>query len=230
MNITSWLRHCAICNSSFPPIHWLCSRCFKKLTSYYLKPSQMLRLQSHFRHCRLIDWTQENDHFIRTLLYSLKGKYDSPFFKILAREFCIRIQQIQSISTEEIPFILVPCPPRPHSNFLCDLLNIKFPSKKEWDHSFYWSQSIKDWTGYPISSLLEFPPRQKAQKRKSLLERKNRFFTLKDHKVLPQGHLVVFTDDIVTSGTTAHAVYQALGRPEPFMIWSIFWRKFKQSS
>ena len=220
----SWLRHCAICQASFPPIPWLCSDCLKKLQSYYLPLPYTVRLQSHFQHCRLIDWTSENDYFIQRLIQSLKGEKGSPFFSVLARELWIRIYQLQSVYTEN-SYILIPCPARPKFHFLEHLLGWNNSTEIKQDHSFYWSQALNRQTGFPIYSALTANPKQTAQKRKSLLERKTRHFTLDKNISLPKNKTFVFTDDIVTSGATANAVYHALGRPKTFMIWSIFWRK-----
>ena len=222
----SWLRHCAVCRASFPPIPWLCSDCLKKLQSYYLPLPYIVRLQSHFQHCRLIDWTSENDYFIRKLIQSLKGKQGSPFFSILARELWIRIYQLQSVFTEN-SYVLIPCPTRPEFHFLENLLGWNHSTKTKQDHSFYWSQALSQLTGFPIHPILITNPKQTAQKRKTLIERKSRHFILDKNLPLPQNKTFVFTDDIVTSGATANAVYQALGQPKPFMIWSIFWRKFE---
>lgn len=222
MDIVSWFRHCAVCGSSLPPIQWICPSCFQQLKSYYLKPKYMLRLQSQFHHCRLADWTAENDFFIRRLLYSLKGKEGSPLFQLLAREFCTRIHHLSSIFIENNSAALVPCPPSQVHSFLRVFKSSPAVQK---DHSWYWCQSLHYWTGYPVYPVLKAFPRRKAQKRKTLLERKPQLFMINESQQTPQNQTIVFTDDIVTSGATAQSAYQTLNCPKSFMIWSLFWRK-----
>lgn len=183
----------------------------------------MLRLQSSFRHCRLIDWNDENNQFIRRIIQSLKGSRGSPLFATLAVEFFLRIQQISSVISDQ-PAVLIPCPSAP-------LLKTKsfFSINKPFNHGFFWTQCLSDKTGYPIYSILFYPALDTAQKKKDILLRKKRYFICNNLENLPNNHFIIFADDVVTSGATAHAAYKALGKPKPFMVWSIFWRKLKNA-
>ena len=223
---TDFLRHCAICNSSFPPIQWLCSYCLKKLESYYIPSTYIVRLESSFKHFRLIDWTEENDQFIRKLLLSLKGPKGSIFFKFLAREFFFRIQHQLNSS----PCILVPCPPHSSSYFLTSFLGIQNFCFNKKDHSYYWGKALSEWTGYPIKTYLKRNFDSTSQKRKKLLERKKIIFNQDPSKTLPLNTNFIFTDDVLTSGATAKSIHLALGKPKPFWVWSLFWRKYKHDN
>jgi len=204
--VWSWLRHCPVCRQSFPPIEWLCIRCLNKLKSFYLKPQNLMRMQSSFRHLRLIDWTLENDAFIRAVLMSLKGPGRSLFFEVLAKEFFMRVQYLLSLK-RDVPLTFIPCPSR---NFLKD-------------HGFFWAQALGRQFGLPVQQALSPLDAGLSQKAKRLSLRGGRKFLL-DQKVLKSKNLV-FADDVVTSGATAKAAFLALGKPDSFMVWSIFWRK-----
>ena len=225
-SLSKWLRHCACCGSSFPPIEWLCRSCMARLQSYYLQPKYMIRLQSSFRHGRLIDWDDSNDQFIRSLIQSLKGDIYSPLFMLLAKEFYFRICQLTGVLRDQ-PFILVPCPARKKYPKIFYSLKIfkNLDQMQSVDHGFFWTQCISQTARWPLISALEQPDLIKPQKKKDKLTRKRIHFTRKDSIAFPPNYRVVFVDDIVTSGATAQAAYKALGKPQPFMVWSIFWRK-----
>ncbi len=205
----SSLRHCPVCGSSFPPIEWLCTSCLNQLRQNFLEPSNILRLQFHFRHCRLMDWTRDNDQFIRWVIQSLKGDYPSPLFFFLANELYSRIKEIPSIINDK-PFCFIPCPSK---NPLIE------------DHGFLLSQSFKNLTNFPVKPILKNPKIEKQQKNKSFLSRKEKKFEKTSFNPLPKDHLIVFVDDVVTTGSTVKAAHKALDKPEPFMVWSLFWRR-----
>lgn len=206
--IWNWFRHCPVCHQSFPPMEWLCAHCLQKLKKNYLEPQHLMRMQSSFRHLRLIDWTQENDSFIRAVLMSLKGPRRSLFFQVLAKEFFMRVQYLPSLKKDH-PLILIPCPSKDFSK----------------DHGFFWAQVLGEQFGLPVHQALSPLDSHASQKAKKLSLRGDRKFLLEvDERSLKDKNLV-FVDDVVTSGATAKAAYLALGRPESFMVWSIFWRK-----
>ena len=133
------------------------------------------------------------------------------------------------LSFEEIPrlfrmpTVLVPAP----------------PSGEGWDHGSAWASSLSRITGFPILPILErglldpeiqtFLKRIKGskpviahQKERNKLER--RMITLKvKGELLNPIHEVrfIFVDDVVTTGATMGAAYQALGQPSHFECWSI---------
>lgn len=204
----NWFRHCPVCGQSFPPIEWLCVHCLRKLKGFYLEPQHLMRMQFSFRHLRLIDWTSENDSFIRAVLMSLKGSRRSLFFEVLAKEFFMRVQYLSSLRRDH-PLILIPCPSKNSSK----------------DHGFFWAKALSKRLNLSVQQALGPLDPHSNQKTKNLSLRGDRKFLLKvDGKNLSNKNLV-FVDDVVTSGATAKAAYLALGKPESFMVWSIFWRK-----
>ncbi len=168
----------------------------------------MMRMQSSFRHLRLIDWTAENDSFIRAVLMSLKGPRRSLFVKELAREFFIRIQYIPSLKRDP-SLIFIPCPSRNHAR----------------DHGFFWAKALGEQLKQPVQQALSHLGSHSDQKAKNLFLRGERKFLLTTNECQLKNKNLVFVDDVVTSGATAKAAYLALRKPESFMVWSIFWRK-----
>ena len=206
-NILLWIKHCAVCESPFPPSLWLCRSCLKRLQSFYLNPNNMMRMQSSFRHLRLIDWTSENGSFIKRVIDSLKGETSHLFFEGLAKEFTVRINYLVSVQKDS-PFIFIPCPSKTQAD----------------DHSVFWSQALSRKVHFPVQNVLKHIDLKSVQKRKTLFSRSLKNFTLKQNFSL-KSKTPIFTDDVLTSGATAKAAYKALGSPPSFMVWSIFWRK-----
>ena len=165
-------------------------------------------MQSSFRHLRLIDWTSENDSFIRAVLMSLKGPRRSLFFKVLAKEFFMRVQYLSPLKRDH-PLILIPCPSKNFSK----------------DHGFFWAQALGEQLNLPVQQALSPLDSHANQKTKNLSLRGERKFLLTIDEYSLRNKNLVFVDDVVTSGATSKAAYLALGKPEPFMVWSIFWRK-----
>ena len=67
---------------------------------------------------------------------------------------------------------------------------------------------------------------QEEQKTKSLFERKRRRMSLREDFSVPwtKKTALIFVDDVVTTGETAHAAYRALEQPKNFEILSLCYR------
>ena len=217
-----WIRHCAVCGSARPPIEWLCSFCLKKLSSFFIEPKNMIRLQFSFRHARLIDWSSKNDYFIRSVIQSLKGTANSPLFSLLAKEFFFRIKQLPLVLNDQ-PFVFIPCPPRIPKENLFSFSFLREPPL--FDHGFFWAKALSEQTGWPVNSSLSRQPENKSQKKKNITARRQAGFLTSKKERRFKNHSVIFADDVVTSGATAAAAKLALNSPACFMVWSLFWRK-----
>lgn len=169
----------------------------------------MVRWHPPFLHVRLIDWDEENNRWIQSIVQSLKGNYNSPLFQVIAKEFLFRFQQIPSMF-KDFPFCFVPCPSK----------------NLEKDHSFYLAQSFSKLTSLPMVECLKHPKKATTQKQKLKHSRIQKKLIRLDNKI-PSHHSIVFVDDILTTGATAIAAKSALKSKCIFSTWSIFWRKNK---
>lgn len=207
------LRHCALCQLSHRPNTWLCTRCFTHLKQNFLEPKHMVRLHGSYLHIRLIDWHDENDKWMRLLIQSLKGDYESPLFDILSQEFWHRLRQIPSIS-RDVPFCFIPCPAK---------------SFKQ-DHGVFFCAQLSRHMRFPMRNILQHCSSNSNQKNKNILLRRQKIFKLIDKESIPKDHSLVFVDDVLTTGSTALAAYKALGKPQPFMAWSLFYRRYSENN
>lgn len=206
-NVSYWYRSCAVCSVSFPTVQWFCRSCWKRLKSYYLQPQNILRLQNEFSHIRLLDWTKENDTFMRLVLNSLKISSPEYIYDHLIQDLFYRAVQglpsfIGSSGT------IIPAPPR--KNFLND-------------HAFYLAKALSQLTRWPIQLTLKRVESDSSQKQKSKIHRKKISFELK--YPVSKDSSVIFVDDILTTGATAIAAKNAIGEVKHFKVLTLSWRQ-----
>ena len=222
-NWSFYIRSCAICHLSIPPVQWLCSYCWQRLSSYHLSPQEMIRKQNKLIHARLINWNKENDIFIRSFLNSLKNGGPIFIFHKIMESFAHRM--IFRLHGHD-HFVIVPAPPKHH-----------FPK----DHAFCLSLALSRICQFPVYSVLRRASSQASschsqisssnsssddhqdQKYKNKYHRKNIYF--QKTRELPPESKVIFVDDILTTGATAYAAYVALGKPKSFQIFTLAWRQ-----
>ena len=168
----------------------------------------MLRLQDHFPHIRLFDWTSNHDIFIRFFLKSLKKGADRSIFDEMSQEILCRIINFQSLDKK---FVLVPAPPGPERGFLQD-------------HACLLARSLSYFSGLRLKNILVSLTNWKKQAQKTRAERKHLSF--QTPVGAPRYDHVIFVDDVLTTGATARAVYLALGRPARFLALTLAWRPF----
>ena len=194
-----------MCRLSVPPVRWLCPYCWKKLRSFYLSPRDMVREQKGLTHFRLFNWNEENDFFVRLFLKSLKKGGPSFIFNQVVLDFLYRITQVYSIPRNAI---IVPTPSYSSSP----------------DHAFCLASSLARFSGLNLYNvLLPHLPEKKDQKQKVKKERKKICFLIKEKGVL-KNKKIIFIDDVLTTGSTALAAWEALCKPKNFVIFTLAWR------
>ncbi len=210
-NLSFWFRNCCVCRFSAPPVPWLCRGCWQKLRSLYLSPRDMIREQGGLTHVRLFDWGEENDFLARHFLNSLKKGGSSFIFNTLAKEFLHRFLQVLPLPDNTL---FIPAPAR---------------SRPLRDHAFSLCQAFSQISQIPMQNpLMVLPAQQQGpQKQKNRRERKEIHFQLKEPLLL-KNRRIVFVDDILTTGATARSAHKALGKPQPFMIFTLSWRRLLQ--
>lgn len=204
--VSVWMRGCPVCFSVRVPVHWLCPACWKELKSFSLSPKDMARVQNGQTHWRLWDWTGENDFFIRAVLQSLKKNTPDFVFEKISQEFLHRIISVRSLHPESV---LVPAPPQRGGGR---------------DHAFMLASSLSRLTGFPLKTpLLREAHQGGSQKQKSLRERRAIKCRVKAPVLIKH---CLFVDDVLTTGATAFAAYEALNRPASFTILTLAFRPF----
>lgn len=195
--MSSKLRACANCGSLWGSIGVLCKFCWKALLSQM--NLQVLPLP-HFNVYFLLLWTESNAKVVGKLIYSLKGGGLQEGFQQLAEVF-VYLARWQSQS------VLVPAPAK-----------VPFAS----DHAFRWAQCLSAEAAFPVKNIL-FRQSTQIQKESSKKERAN----VKIGSIGGSGCAksnIIFVDDVLTTGSTAQAAYEVLGKPENFAVWCLAYR------
>lgn len=210
MKIFNWIlscfQHCCSCSSPTFKISHLCDKCQSSvgriidegyLTNNYLSDD-----------CRgfpLISLGSYRNLIIRRWIKALKGGDNKKDFKFLVLQLIIKRQTYDKLFIK-LPVIIVPAPSRVF---------------KKRDHSSCLAEALSMITGWELASILENDDFDKsAQKSKSAIERQNRKFKAKIQFTGFKG-TILFVDDVVTTGSTAVAAWNAIGKPCNFEVWCI---------
>ena len=211
------LRHCAICHASFPKSDWICEGCYKDVKSQYLDPKDLIRIQHHLSHVRLLDWNKANDFLIRKLLNSFKkGGIDQKIYQEMAEELFHRFLAIRCLNRKTL-FVSAPS-------------SVEEKKEPALDHASLFAKSLSEVSGFPFKNILSHIPgyykKSAGQRKKTKLERQGIKLILKNKDGLDQFENIIFIDDVLTTGATAYAAFKVLKHYGKFMIMTIAWRNF----
>lgn len=208
------LRGCLYCGSLFPLSDGLCEVCSEELWSWVpeeeLYEQELARFEKPLSVASLFAWVPGEQQVLSRLILSLKGSRQGHLWRHYAGEFLRR--QLGSKCSSHSPMVLVPSPGRNGSE----------------DHASLFTNALADASGAMVlRSLKRKEGALGPQKKKSKSQREQVGFEWAENfsaelcSDILRHRKVVFVDDIVTTGATAHAAWKKLGRPEEFTIWSL---------
>lgn len=198
----SFVFPCLHCGSLQSTTLQFCTNCFATLS----------RFQSERLHCyneapypiyAQYEWNPGESDLLSTLFLSMKGSRSEARWQTIAPLFA---NKRMSEEIASLPVRIVPAPS-----------SVSGP-----DHAFYWGRALA------AHLQAEFAPclvkAQKRHQRGANKRQRQRLRIEVDEKYSGLSKestevLWVFVDDILTTGSTAHAAYEALGSPPHFEVW-----------
>lgn len=196
------LRVCLNCGSWNPGPSGLCEFCLCLLPE--ARPQTILtakNIRVHF----LFQWVPGESDSLSRLLRGLKGGRRREAWTFWARRFSQTRPQFENAKTTFIPS----------------------PSAKPCakDHAALWTEALSAYAGGRIRAGDLRLRKEEEQKELSRLERwRTRRVVNMTGWTPPRGGRIIVGDDVLTTGTTAWRIYEALGKPRRFEVWTLAYR------
>ena len=219
-HLTHLFRFCCHCHSWVGQNNPLCSHCL----SHFKNQIQLNRFyyRDQFPVSYFLSWTQKN-HLINNYIYALK----KGFFFDEYLNFSHHILQDRLLRQNNIPnYLFIPCP---RASTFQSSISMASPQT---DHAHQWSLALETTFQCESKELLQFtqsPSNPHSQKQLSKGERLKRKMELRQASQLSSSTHYIFVDDVLTTGATAWAAYEALNKPKNFEVWVIAYRPLKFS-
>jgi predicted amidophosphoribosyltransferase len=206
------MRVCPICGS-FRTQHFLaCHYCTEKLKLDAAK-SQPIQLYDCILVLPLWSWVRDSSKRQSILISALK-------YHSIAKDWDVLAEMITDLAEGKLlsvrsRILFISCPGRS-------------PKK---DHAWYLAEALTRRCGGRHWEILKRTDDLNMQKSKTRVERSMIGFSLNENfsKNLMNKERIVFVDDVVTTGSTAFAAFEALGCPKNFEVWCIAYRQLAAS-
>jgi predicted amidophosphoribosyltransferase len=199
--LRSWISACARCRSLRPPIHIFCEECWEILNEIENTENDLRQAHYSFAVYSLYTWSDEFDFMIRPLIYALKGGVIHEPWVLFATRFLYLRSQLGLDWTSNSQIVIA-------------------PRKNKKDHAFYWARSLSEQSQIQVLDCLQSEGPLVRQKSLSFAKRQDRSFVSRGLERHPETKFI-FVDDTITSGGTAQAVFEAIGCPQDFEVWTL---------
>ncbi len=150
-------------------------------------------------------WQPGESDILSNLLVSLKGRRGGTAWTYLAERF---VTQRMGREISEFPIQIIPAPP----SGSCEI-----------DHAYLWARGLAAALGAEVVPCLvkSKSTRQRGsarrQRQRIKMDLNEKYSSLINSPSSQK--LWIFADDVLTTGSTANAAYEALGCPENFEVW-----------
>ncbi len=197
-------RFCINCSYLGADDSLLCSQCKELMLSEALfKKTEMIQsISVHY----LLRWVANESRLVSLVVNQLKGSHFQEVYRYYARLLALNLN-----IDDQKDWVIVPCPSRG-----LDRLHARSLAKE-----------LSLITDFPLVDCLNFYNKDQKQKKKSKLERSSVQIQSRSENHFED---VIFIDDVVTTGATALASYQALGKPKSFLVGAIARRQLAADS
>lgn len=203
------LKGCLYCGSLFPHSDGLCDSCSKNLWQGTFPDELYHQETSNLSVHSLFEWVPGLQEVLSHLVWALKGTEGKELWLSYAEEFWRRY--LISVPEKQ---------PR-------KMLFIPSPSKSgEVDHAVLFAEALSAFSASSVCRCLRRSD-SCSQKKKTRAQRLRiqmewaENYTWTRFKEGSAECRIVFVDDVLTTGATARAAWNALGKPRDFAVWTL---------
>jgi predicted amidophosphoribosyltransferase len=195
------LRACMNCGSWLNLRTFFCGECHAKALEQFYSP-KIIQVEGLLVKS-LLCWPPGKSDVLSALVLQMKNE-KLRYWNIWAQEFAIRWEE---------------------PNNLRKTLVVASESSSGKKHGENWAQSLAQNLGFDYACPLKPVKSDRRQRELNRQARKAREFKISEDFSIPHRTRVIFADDVVTTGRTALAAFEALKKPSNFEVWSLIYRE-----